>query len=470
MKRLSILIYLILLIISVVTIGTVISLNILPIKYLISIIGIYILVLVIIGLLVFKVKNNIIKVLFTIISIIIIILLSFTLYYINKTLNFVDSIGSKDYQLEEYYILVLKENNYNNLKDLNHKTLGIYQNNLENYNNSLSSIKEEVEVKEESYNNYIDATDALLDKKIDSLLINASYKSIIDDEYKDFNNKVKILKKYQYKIDNKIKQEEVSVVQEPFNIYISGIDIYGDISLVSRSDVNMIITVNPNTHKILLTSIPRDYYVQLHGTNGYKDKLTHSGIYGINMTIETIEDLLDIDINYYIRVNFNTLIDLVDTIGGIDVYSDQSFTAHTNKNCTYQRGEMHLDGKCALAFSRERYSYIEGDRHRVKNQQDVVIAIINKALNSKTLITKYGDILKSLSSSFQTNIPNNKIYNLINMQLDTMPTWDIEQISLSGSDSSNYTYSYPNQKLYVMEPDINTIISAKEKIKEVENN
>ena len=260
--------------------------------------------------------------------------------------------------------------------------------------------------------------------------------------------------------------KEVDVTKEPFNIYISGNDIYGNIASVSRSDVNIIATVNPNTHKILLTSIPRDFYVQLHGTSGYKDKLTHAGVYGIDMSVKTIEDLLDIDINYYMRVNFTSLIKVVDAIGGVDVVSDYSFRATTGDR--FVKGTNHLNGKKALAFSRERKAFSDGDRQRGKNQQKVLTAILNKMLSSTTLITKYTDILDSLGGSFQTNMPASKIYNLVNMQLDKMPSWTFESYNLDGKGSSSYTYTYPHQKLYVMEPDVNTVNEAKAKIDMIE--
>jgi LCP family protein required for cell wall assembly len=229
----------------------------------------------------------------------------------------------------------------------------------------------------------------------------------------------------------------------------------------------MIVTVNPKTHDILLTSIPRDYYVQLHGTTGLKDKLTHAGIYGVDMSVSTLEDLFDIDINYYVRVNFTTLIQVVDTIDGIDVESDKSFTAYTDNSVYVKKGSNHFNGKQALAYSRERYAYQEGDRHRVQNQQDVITAIMNKMLSSKTLITKYNSILNTLDGSFQTNMKTSSLTSLIKKQIDTMPSWNITSQSVNGTDSSNVTYSYPGQKLYVMVPDMSTVESAKTKITEV---
>ena len=162
-----------------------------------------------------------------------------------------------------------------------------------------------------------------------------------------------------------------------------------------------------------------------------------------------------------------TLISVVDSIGGIDIYSDKTFTAYTDRKCIYKLGNNHLNGKCALAFARERYAYKEGDRHRVLNQQTVLTAILNKTLSSKTLVTKYTSILKSLGNSFQTNIPQDKIYSLINMQLDEMPNWNINTYSLDGTDSKNYTYSYSRNKLYVMEPDYATVEKGKNLINNV---
>ena len=229
----------------------------------------------------------------------------------------------------------------------------------------------------------------------------------------------------------------------------------------------MIMTVNPNTGKMLLTSIPRDYYVQLHGTTGRKDKLTHSGTYGINMTTQTVEDLLGIDINYYIRVNFTTLIKLVDKLGGIDVYSDKGFTPWTNTAIYIPKGNVHMNGEMALAFARERHAYTEGDRHRVQNQQDVLEAVFKKLTKTSTLVSSYTGILDTLDGSFETNMSKDTITSLAKFQINKMPSWNIEKISVNGSDSSNYTYSYPGQKLYVMEPDMQTVTEASNKIKDV---
>ncbi len=468
-QSISIVIFIFYLLISFITLGIVTYLNVLPFKYISILLLIYVIFTLLFGL--FIVKKNIksgFKIFMDIILCIFIMMYSFGLVYLNKTLNFMDKIKSKGYQTEEYYILVLKNSSYENLSDIKNKELAIY-NGDENYNRALEDIKEKINLQEKKYDNYADAVNAVMNKKVTSVLISSAYKSILEEQIDQFNEKLKILDTTTIKVKSEIQTDNIDVTKQSFNVYISGIDIYGDISLVSRSDVNMIATVNPNTHQVLLTSIPRDYYVRLHNTTGYKDKLTHAGLYGINMSITTIEDLFDIDIDYYVRVNFTTLVNLVDAIGGIDITSDKAFTSYTNKSCTYQKGKNHLDGKCALAFSRERYAYSAGDRHRVQNQQTVITAILNKALSSSTLVKKYTSILESMGDSFQTNIPQDKIYALVNMQLDSMPKWNITSISVNGKDSSNYTYSYSSGKLYVMEPDMSTVALATSKIKEVEN-
>ena len=454
------------LLISLFLLGIIIKLSVLPLKYILIILPIYIIFTLLFGFL--TIKKNIksgIKIFIDVILSILIIIYSSGLIYLNKTLNFMDKIKAKDYQTEEYYVIVLKDSGYDNVNQI--KEIGIYESN-DNYKNALEELHKKIDFTEKKYNNYTNAVNNLLNKKVEAVFISSSHKSILEEELDDFD-KIKIIDTTEIKIKNDVKIEDIDVTKESFNIYISGIDIYGNISQVSRSDVNMIATINPRTHEILLTSIPRDYYVRLHGTTGYKDKLTHAGLYGINMSIETLEDLFEINIDYYVRVNFTTLVNLVDAIGGVDITSDKAFTARTNGSCTYVKGKNHLDGKCALAFSRERYAYSEGDRHRVQNQQAVITAILNKALSSSTLVKKYSSILESMGSSFQTNMPQDKIYSLVNMQLDSMPKWNITSISVNGKDSSNYTYSYSAGKLYVMEPDMSTVVNATNKIKELEN-
>ncbi len=455
------------LILTLILLGIVLSMNVLPTKYLVPVLLGYFGITLIFGL--FAWKNNFknwIKIIADIILTLIIVGSCFGLYYLNSTLNLLDRIRAKDYQLVDYYVLVLKDSELLSIDDLDNHSLGIYEAKDETYEEALNEIKEKVNIQEEEFSSYLSEADALMNEEVDAILISAVNHSMLNESVEDFEDSVRVLYTASIKIESEVVVKEVNVTKEPFNIYISGIDIYGDISSVSRSDVNIVATVNPNTHKVLLTTIPRDYYVQLHGTTGYRDKLTHAGIYGIDMSVTTIEDLLDIDINYYVRVNFTTLIELVDAVGGIDVESDYSFRAVSGEY--FKKGMNHLNGKQALAFSRERKAFSDGDRQRGKNQQKVITAILNKALSSETLIKKYTSILESLGGSFQTNMPTSKIYSLVNLQLSEMPSWKFESISLNGSDSHNYTYSYPNESLYVMEPNKESVSDAIAKIKEIE--
>lgn len=442
------------LLISLITIGILFYLKLLPIKYFSIILITYgVIVLLFSNFLLNKKIKQSINTFFSILAVILIIIFMMVLYYLNSTMQFMDKIRSKGYQLENYYLIA-----ENDSQDI--KTVGVYQ------TETLEEALKQINISStKEFKNIKTMLSYYLNHQVDALFINEGTLELLKEE-ENFN--YKIIKKISVKIKVELDSKDVEVTKQSFNIYISGIDVDGSISSVSRSDVNMIMTVNPGTKQILLTSIPRDYYVPLHNKTGYKDKLTHAGLYGINMSIQTIEDLLEININYYIRVNFTTLINVVDAIGGVTIYSDKAFTASANHSCIFQVGNNDVDGKCALAFSRERYAYQEGDRHRVKNQQVVLIAMINKLTSSKTLLTKYTNILNTLSNSFETNMSSDRIYSLINMQLDSMPSWNIDTYSLDGFNSSNYTYSYSASKLYVMEPDINTVNTASAKIKEVE--
>lgn len=391
--------------------------------------------------------------------------------YIFKAYDFMGKIRSKNIMTEEYYVMVKKNSKIESIIELKDKTIATFDEKVDIYNDAVDKLKQTGNYELKQSDSVAGMIDELLNDEVDAIMISEFHKQQMDEETPEFSEKTKII----YTINVEVKTSEtkdkpaVSVTKDTFTIYISGIDTYGSISKRSRSDVNMLVTINPSTHQILLTSIPRDYYVQLHDTTGYKDKLTHAGVYGIDMSVSTLEDLLNINIDYYVRVNFSTLINVVDTIGGIDVYSDKGFTPWTNKAIYIPQGTVHMDGAMALAFARERKTYLEGDRHRVKNQQDVITAIIKKVTSSTTLLTKYTSLLDQLSSSFETNIDTKALTNLIKMQLDKMPSWDIQMYSLNGSDAMEYTYSYGNQKLYVMIPYQETIDKVQKYITDMEN-
>lgn len=417
-------------------------------------------------------KNNIksgIKITFDVIMVLIIGVLIALMFPMTKMMDFMGDIQNDNKEYENYYVLVLKDSKYKKLNDVKNKTVGILTTDNKEYKTALDKLTDSVKVEKKEYKDNTTLADSLLNSKVDAILMDSVGYYMTDEETSKYYDKFKVLDTIAIEVESKIEKADVNVTKESFNIYISGIDTYGNISTKSRSDVNIIATVNPTNNKILLTNIPRDYYVQLHGTTGYKDKLTHAGVYGINQSINTIEDLLDIEINYYIRVNFTTLIKMVDVIGGVDVNSDASFRTTSDWGCYIKKGNNHLGGRCALAYARERYVYASGDRHRGQNQQQIITAMINKFSTEKTLVLKYNSIFNSLKGSFQTNMGTQKMTSLVQKQLDTMPSWDVESYSVDGSGKMTYTYSYPGQKLYVMVPNETTVETAKTKINEVLN-
>jgi LCP family protein required for cell wall assembly len=249
-------------------------------------------------------------------------------------------------------------------------------------------------------------------------------------------------------------------IKKPYVIYISGIDTYGDIATTSRSDVNILAVVNPADKKVLLVTTPRDYYVQLNGTTGVKDKLTHAGIYGVDKSKATLEDLYGTKVDYTVRINFSSLLKLVDAVGGITVTSDQAFSAD---GYNFVAGPNNLDAKQALAFARERYSFSEGDRQRGKNQQRVIEALISK-LSQPQMALKLPAILSATNGAFQTNASRNEINAIIQQQLSGAGSWTTESISVDGTGTSAPTYSMGSQLLYVMIPNYATVEAAKAKI------
>lgn len=439
--------------------------NILPIKYFAIFLVIFILwIIILFFLLVFKTKkkkNKPRKITGCILSIILIILMGLVTYYMNHTLDFIHNFGENKNTEEKYFVLVLKDSSYQTLEDLKGKNIAYVPNSLTKIEEALKELDNKIKMNHRSYEQYKKAVQDMQENTLESMLIEESNYNILEENNK-YGDIFRKLEEIIIKKEVETVSKNVDVTEDPFTIYISGIDNYGAIQTVSRSDVNMLITVHPKTKQVLMVSIPRDYYVQLKGTTGYKDKLTHAGIYGVETSIGTIEDLLNTDINYYFRVNFTTLEKVINAIGGVDVYSKYEFTS-TGKYYKFYKGYNHVNGEQALEFARERYHLPQGDRTRGQNQQAVIDAIIRK-VTSSAIITKYDDILKSLKDTFQTNIVDKDILKLVRMQLDDMASWNITSYSLNGSDAMEFTYSCPHETLYVMKPNQDTITEATELI------
>ena len=437
---------------SIITVAFLIILkiaNIIPNLYYIIITFIIILIYILSIILIKKKKK-----IGYILSIIFILLYLIITYYLAVTISFFTSFSKVHYNEETYLVLTLKETGIKEIEEL--KNIGYIQENLNNTQKAIEKLDKKISITKKEFEDYNSLFTSLENKNIESILVEENYYNIKKEEEQIDNYQII----YKIKIRSIVKNtnKTVDITSEPFTIYISGIDVYGDIETVSRSDVNILMTINPETKQILLTSIPRDYYVKLSGTTGYKDKLTHAGNYGVNMSINTIEDLLNIDINYYIRVNFTTLEKLIDVIDGVDVYSEYSFVSYID-NYKFYKGYNHMNGQEALAFSRERKSLPNGDIDRGKNQEAVIDGIIRK-VTSKEILYKYTKILNNLKGTFQTNLTDTDITKLIKKEMQNIGGWNITSTHLTGTGSYDYTYSYSSQKLYVTIPNEDSIQEA----------
>ncbi len=385
--------------------------------------------------------------------------------YLNDTMDFVGLVSKDLLQKEVYYVMTLDDSEYKDIKDLDGKSIGIYSS--RNSTKASNELNKKIKSTSREYKNIVELFEDLQDGKLDAVLINDSTKNLLDTDLADMKLKLKEIYKVYVKIEKTDIVKVVDITKKPFNIYVAGGDAYGSIDNVTNTDVNMIITVDPINRKVLLTSIPRDYYVNLpsFGEDAY-DKLTHAGYYGIEESVKTIEKLLDIDINYYVKVNFSTIEGIIDAIEGVDVYSDYSFCANGRPDICYKKGNNHMDGFHALMFARERYAFKDGDVQRVKDQQKVLTAIIKKVTSSTALVTNFSQILDSVENSFSTNMEPSNINRFIKMQLNDMRGWNIESQNLVGTDLyTKETYTYPNLKLYVMKQDEKSVETASEKIK-----
>ena len=405
-----------------------------------------------------------------IISLLLSIVLLVGSFYVVKGDSTLSSITGANTKTVHYAVLVLNDSDIDDLKDLKDESIeyNLQFDSAKEINEVITNLnKKESSIKcDEKTNDYAKLADDLYNNTVNAILVNTAYNGMFEEVHENFSSETKEI--WSYEIDTEVEDfsKDVSVDKEAFVIYISGIDTYGKVSTVSRSDVNMIVTVNPVTKQILMTSIPRDYYVTL-ANKGKKDKLTHSGLAGPENTVKTMENFLGIDINYYARVNFTSLITMVDALGGIDIYSEKSFTAASGD--TFVKGNQHINGAKALAYARERYAFGGGDSARVKHQQDVLMAMLKKMM-SPAIITNYTSVLNSINGCFETNMDSSDITDLIQMQVKDMASWTFIQKQLSGTGVMQTGGAYmPNNKLYYMIPDSTSVKENVNAIKAVIN-
>ena len=470
-KIIKLIISIFMLILSLVCFKYIYDLDILPNKYLFLFLGV-ILILNIISIVFIFMKGIITKILSGILYLLLGFISVIGIKYAGNTIEYLNKGFSNDIEYTIYNVMVLKDSNYESINNLNNTDMGYLFIDIDD-DRYLDLVKDKVNVNLEQLG-IEELHDNLINKEIDSIIINEAYLDLIENEYTDFAELTKTLDTVKVEKESENKNKETIKELKPINIYLSGSDSRsGLVSSSSLSDVNMMVTINPYTHTVLLTNIPRDYYVQLHGTSGYKDKLTHAGIYGTDMSINTIEDLLETEIEYYVKVGFSSVIKIVDLVGGIDVYSDTAFKSHCKdggaQSVYVKVGMNHFNGAQALSYARERYAYNNGDIHRGQNQQQVIEAVLNKVMTNKSLLLKYDSLLNSFSELYKTDIPKELITLLIKQQLEDMSSWKIEKQTLIGYDGFNKTYSWPNQDLYVMIPDKNSVNNAVTKIDEIYN-
>lgn len=365
----------------------------------------------------------------------------------------------------EMSIVVPKESD---IKDVSQLTsvqapTKVDKNNIETLMSALKKDKK-VDVKVDDVASYQEAYDNLKSGKSKAMVLSGSYASLLESVDSNYASNLKTI--YTYKIKKKNSNSAKQVDSKVFNIYISGIDTYGSISTVSRSDVNIIMTVNMNTHKILLTTTPRDAYVKIPGGGADQyDKLTHAGIYGVETSEQTLENLYDIKIDYYARINFTSFLKLIDQLGGVTVHNDQAFTSLHGK-FDFPVGDIQMNSEQALGFVRERYSLDGGDNDRGKNQEKVISAIVNKLASLKS-VSNFTSIVNNLQDSVQTNMSLDTINALANTQLDSGSKFTVTSQAVTGTGSTGQLTSYamPNSSLYMMKLDDSSVASASQAIK-----
>ena len=452
----------IMIVLTVIFIGVIKISDILPLRYFIGLTGILgFIVFAISWVLIDEYFKKPLRIFMLILSIGIISIISLGLFYIERTYSFLEKIKTRGYITETYYVVVNKNSSYASIEELKDKDIGTFNEGILLYDKAIEEYKGLVQSYLLESNDIDDISRKLMRNDLDAIILSKVHKETIDNELKTFKDSIRILYEINIKVkDGEFTHPEINIKQDVFTIFLAGSDSRGDLTARSNCDVNMLITVNPNTYEVLLVSIPRDYYVQLHGTVGNKDKLTHAGYYGVDMSINTIQDFLNIHIDYYVKVGFQGVRELVDLIGGVDVYSDKAFVPFTNSSVYINQGMNHMNGDMALAFARERYTYQEGDRHRIQNQQDVLSAVFKKVTSTNDLLLKYTSILNVLSNYLETNVDFRDISRMVNTQLDKNPSWNIKTYNLNGYDSWGYTYSYGGSMLWVMEPNYDTINQA----------
>lgn len=397
--------------------------------------------------------------------------------YVMSTYNTLNKISGVNTQTSQIGVYVLKDDSAQSIEDAKSYTFGTLSNlDTENTQAAVKQIEERTgqSVKTQEENGVTKLVDSLLDGSCDAIILNHAYLPVLEDMegYADIEDKIRELDllsvDVEIKTDDTASSDDTAKQTDPDNIirlYISGIDTRGSEIINTRSDVNIIATINTDTKQMLLVSTPRDYFVPLSISNGVPDKLTHAGIYGIDVSMDTLGMLYDISLDDYFRVNFAGFIKIIDALGGVDVNSEEAFTAYTDSRYSYTKGINHLGGEAALAYARERYAFSDGDRARGRHQMEVISAVMQKAL-SPDILSHYTDVLAGIDGCFETNFSYDRLAELVRQQLTDSGSWNIVSYSVNGSGDTRQPYSM-SANAYVMIPDQTTVDKAKELMQQV---
>lgn len=406
------------------------------------------------------------KIILIVVGVILLVLVGVALRYLLAYNGFLDKITNWGPEKKQYSVIVTDDSEAKGYGDLKNKGVGFLKTDTTAVK-AEQYLQAQVKVDAGFYDDVEILTDILENRIVEAIVLETNRFEMMEEE--DLAKDMRVIETFEIELDE--TETEVSdkeVTKEPFILYISGSDSRTGIRTTARSDVNILAVVNPEKGKILLVSIPRDTYVQLHDTTGIRDKLTHAGVYGINMSKATIEDFLGIKIDHTLKVSFETVVKVVDELGGIEINSDQAMSLRAegkDKICEYIVGKQEVDGDCALRFARERKSYETGDRHRGENQQQVITAIIGKLSGSRDYLLKIPTILDIAGDSFETTLERDDIAEYIRMQLLKEIDWKVESVAVDGTGTYEPTYSMgANLPLYVMIPSPESVTSVTNKI------
>ncbi|WP_233541831.1 MULTISPECIES: LCP family protein [Coprobacillaceae] len=463
------------LIMSIIFLAYIYILKMLPTKYYMILVGVIVLLFIMMNLFIrsgIKRKRKYGKgsrVVFSkLLCLIISVVLGYTSVMIAKGNSFLSNITGSFLETRVISIYAMNDSSIKSLDDLKGETVGIQsERGTSSINNALSKAEDKLgsKIKTKDYKTYAKLGDALVDGKVKVIVVDQAYMSLLETHHDGLDENLRSLFKVETKerINNVMK--DTNVTKKPFIVYVTGIDTYGTVSTISRTDVNLLVCVSPVNHQILMVSIPRDTEVNLH-KNGKMDKLTHSAMYGIDETISTIQDFLELDVNYYAKTNFSGITNIIDALGGVTIDSPYNFTT-MHGHYRINKGLNELNGDQALCFVRERYALPRGDFDRGQNQQRLLKAMIKKAL-SPQIITNYNNILSAVEGCFETNMASDDIKALVNKQIDDGGSWQMFNVQVSGEGhKTTKTYSMPGQSVYTMVPDekrLNRIIEVINKI------